>query len=1065
MGGGPEFAPKLLEQLEIFMTPEERKVMKETPEDTQGPRSDYAKAMETPLAEVHTLATAPLQSFSGFTQSLDRASAGLSPIDANCEWDVSYHEASHSAVAQSMLKRMKEDVAYYANKANKSKILRTCELDDKTISRFLAEGSDEDKDKMKQAFLTVVDLVQQLEKLRDQDAANVQSMVPLLEKVANFVDLNEKDQAKRAEKLQFVMRHEANLEPSTYTEYLFGSLLSSRSTEDLVALNPYLSNADAEALVGAVSVTVLRANRMGHVNRAIGAAVKLQSLILKAMQMETEERTSKHDQLLANIVQACEGLAGQLSAQRHYVHQEEKEMHGFAFTEHTYDPRFLIFEFTWNILLRDKQVEIVTNFCESLCQGKSLVKQMIMGAGKTTVVAPLLALMLADGDSLVLSVVPKALLEMTRKQMRETFATIMSKRIYTLQFDRSTEVTPNTSKVLANAAKNRGVVVATPTTIKSVMLCFVETLENLHSATGTAAEKLRKNAKELSKVLQLFQEGVMLLDEVDLILHPLKSELNFPCGDKFDLDASESGERWGLPIHLMDAMFFADTGKVSVYEQQGTALTILQRLSAVIEEGFKTKSLQRLPHVQLLNKEFYHEKMKPVLADWSYLWLQKQHLHGITREEAVQYVLEGAAAKSEGTIKINLIDQEIKKIQIQLGEISDEPEPTPGLKRSGSGKAGEYAAHTAQLKRVNSKSAEEEGTIDFLKKEMAELLAARAVSEETDSLINQIYMLDQQFEVSLNKGATDLAKIQLRVTEANKQIEDLETPRDASLDNSVIVWYSSTFSKPTSENTGAISEVHAICSLLEEMGMTVVRCGSVDEVRERVHPLQVAGRLRCVIVGGQILTLWCLVAADMFVLIGGENMDRCGPSCEDYHTGNCCVCGQDWNQHGSHTCPDGRRSAWAIGDSGFEAAAMEMLAGLIDPNTEFAKQYSSVPTDRAIVYGGESKISKDDRMKVWGFKVQVLYEAVHMQKIVRAIPEWEVEDESPAVAAVGAPPAGLSRTKSQGTAKLELLREELEDLEGQKQAILDREEQLRKERTVMPAACVRALPVTLCIAM
>ena len=32
---------------------------------------------------------------------------------------------------------------------------------------------------------------------------------------------------------------------------------------------------------------------------------------------------------------------------------------------------------------------------------------MIMGAGKTTVVGPLLALMLADGDSLVLSVVPK----------------------------------------------------------------------------------------------------------------------------------------------------------------------------------------------------------------------------------------------------------------------------------------------------------------------------------------------------------------------------------------------------------------------------------------------------------------------------------------------------------------------------------------------------------------------------------------------------------------------------------------------------------------------------------
>ena len=87
-------------------------------------------------------------------------------------------------------------------------------------------------------------------------------------------------------------------------------------------------------------------------------------------------------------------------------------------------------------------MKTVRNFVATLGAGGSKVKQMIMGAGKTTVVAPLLALMLADGGSLVLSVVPKALLEMSRKQMRETFATIMCKRIYTLQFDRGTVITP-----------------------------------------------------------------------------------------------------------------------------------------------------------------------------------------------------------------------------------------------------------------------------------------------------------------------------------------------------------------------------------------------------------------------------------------------------------------------------------------------------------------------------------------------------------------------------------------------------------------------------------------------
>ena len=97
---------------------------------------------------------------------------------------------------------------------------------------------------------------------------------------------------------------------------------------------------------------------------------------------------------------------------------------------------------------------------------------MIMGAGKTTVVAPLLALMLADGEKLVLSVVPKALLEMSRKLMRETFASIMPKRIYTLKYDRSAGYQPAMCRALENAARNRGIVVATPTTVKSVMLVF-----------------------------------------------------------------------------------------------------------------------------------------------------------------------------------------------------------------------------------------------------------------------------------------------------------------------------------------------------------------------------------------------------------------------------------------------------------------------------------------------------------------------------------------------------------------------------------------------------------------
>ncbi len=55
-----------------------------------------------------------------------------------------------------------------------------------------------------------------------------------------------------------------------------------------------------------------------------------------------------------------------------------------------------------------------------------------------------------------------------------------------------------------------------------------------------------------------FLDFVLFSTEVDLILHPLKSELNWPLGQKEPLDFTRSragnGLRWNLPGHLLDAI-------------------------------------------------------------------------------------------------------------------------------------------------------------------------------------------------------------------------------------------------------------------------------------------------------------------------------------------------------------------------------------------------------------------------------------------------------------------------------------------------------------------------------
>ncbi|CDI81411.1 hypothetical protein EPH_0009710 [Eimeria praecox] len=61
-----------------------------------------------------------------------------------------------------------------------------------------------------------------------------------------------------------------------------------------------------------------------------------------------------------------------------------------------YDPRYLVFEFAYSLLLRQSQVLLLDRFLSSVKRGRSMCHQMLMGAGKTTVVSPLLSLLLAD---------------------------------------------------------------------------------------------------------------------------------------------------------------------------------------------------------------------------------------------------------------------------------------------------------------------------------------------------------------------------------------------------------------------------------------------------------------------------------------------------------------------------------------------------------------------------------------------------------------------------------------------------------------------------------------------
>ena len=199
--------------------------------------------------------------------------------------------------------------------------------------------------------------------------------------------------------------------------------------------------------------------------------------------------------------------------------------------------------------------------------------------------------------------------------------------------------------------------------MKSLVLKYVDLLQSVEAASPVLrcpsqrallgkqydksvamAGELRANAllaDKLGGVIRLFGKrtasaggGVALLDEVDLLLHPLRSELNFPIGKKEQLDLSAPsgaqlyprGCRWNIALLLLDAIFHTRTQRLSTTEiiPGDDALAILAALRAAVERGIESKALSRLPHLTLLQSGFYDVALHPLLSKWCAIWLVEQ---------------------------------------------------------------------------------------------------------------------------------------------------------------------------------------------------------------------------------------------------------------------------------------------------------------------------------------------------------------------------------------------------------------------------------------------------------
>ncbi|KAH3756032.1 nxn protein [Pelomyxa schiedti] len=592
---------------------------------------------------------------------------------ASLPFDLTFHGTSHTVVAQDILKRMNDDTVLYAAGTSKQRTPYIIHMSPLEIEQFVANPRIPN---FAQAIESLNSLIAKLHALQQADSNIVERTITEIIQAANNVVLDASGEMteEQARRYRFVMRRTAGYLQQINMLFASATLLSQHAEEDLRQLNPYIEAPDH--ILDKVSSVMLYCSRVSQANRAIMQATSLRTLMQhiskrrpgfftsgsNANLLTRSFMTGPDPVVVERINNFASTLAETLLCRRFFISNEDSETHN-----RTVDPRFMVFEYLFDFILRRRQVEMVQSFIAKARAGDSSVQQMIMGAGKTTVVGPLLCLILADGDTLVSQVMPTALLEQTRNVLRSCFNTIVVKHVFTLQFERgvddSRELVSTLFSKLDRTRKQRGVICASPESIKSLMLKFVEQLHaieqvNINSLTPTGSQRTTVEsvrmrdqllarsdmADELVKILDMWKRGVLIMDEVDVLLHPLRSELNFPIGHKDAIDMS--GHRWDLPIHLIDAIFFATTGRsscdVQTFSKQAAALKVdpaalLKSISVAVSQGFDAHKMQHQPHLVLLDQDWYHGSLKPLLAQWALLWLYDRFVGAVTVPSEILY--------------------------------------------------------------------------------------------------------------------------------------------------------------------------------------------------------------------------------------------------------------------------------------------------------------------------------------------------------------------------------------------------------------------------------------------
>ncbi|MBS0655932.1 MAG: DUF3638 domain-containing protein, partial [Verrucomicrobia bacterium] len=300
----------------------------------------------------------------------------------------------------------------------------------------------------------------------------------------------------------------------TYRPLKLGELLINFAKQDRVALkrrNAALSAEDIATLYGKIGEYLQLATRKQQARRVLETVNKL--------------KIAKED-AISDLVQE---LAGDLNATRTYAVGERAA--------------FLVFEYFADILLRADQQSMISDILKDT--NASVIRELIMGSGKTKVLMPLLALLRADGKHISTIIVHQAQYQSVTSDTQKILKDALDVSLHTLEFDRNSAYSharlQDIVEELKSIRDNKEVLIITGKSLHCFLLKFIEKACE-HFKNPLNPTEMTNELKLMREILGLLSsKSLPLLDEADLLLSVLHEvsfslgKMHGPIGQEIDL--------------------------------------------------------------------------------------------------------------------------------------------------------------------------------------------------------------------------------------------------------------------------------------------------------------------------------------------------------------------------------------------------------------------------------------------------------------------------------------------------------------------------------------------------